>query len=63
MPPISSQWLRSEQRYKPNWEPGYVTVVRCIEGDAPYSELRILFRVADRPCLYGIVDRPWTRDR
>lgn len=53
-------WLRSEQQYKPTWEPGYLTVVRWYwEGEPPNSELRVLFRVADRPCLYGMVDRAW----
>ena len=55
------EWLRSEHPlYKPTWEPGYIAIVRWYwEGDAPDSELKILFRVTDRPCLYGMVDNPW----
>lgn len=25
----------------------------------PDRQLRILFRVRDRPCLFGMVERPW----
>lgn len=53
-------WLSFEEVDKPGWEPGYLRIVRWyLQGQAPDSELRIVFCVGDRACLYGVVDRLW----
>lgn len=64
-------WLRSRDDLRPSADPfdqttrgaGSIAVVKWWwEGLAPNSELKIVFTVPGRACLFGVVDLPWHQD-